>query len=182
MKNRRKEYDFYATPKNCILNLLNNIDLNLYGNDVLEPGAGNGNIVSCVKNIYPNKKITSLEIRIEEYINLKEYSDNVIIKNYFEFNSSEKYHIIIGNPPYSLAKEFVEKSFELLDDKGILIFLLRLGFLESRSRFDFWKKYPLNSLFVLSKRPSFIGKSTDSTAYAWFLWDRNTDKQIIKTI
>ena len=31
------------------------------------------------------------------------------------------------------------------------------------------------SLFVLSKRPSFTGKGTDATDYAWYVWDK-TDR------
>jgi len=30
-------------------------------------------------------------------------------------------------------------------------------------------------MFVLSKRPSFTGKGTDATDYAWFVWDK-TDR------
>ena len=51
-----------------------------------------------------------------------------------------KYDIIIGNPPYSLAKEFILKSLDSLNDNGILIFLLRTAFLESKSRYQFWQE------------------------------------------
>lgn len=50
--------------------------------------------------------------------------------------------------------------------------LLRLGFLESMRREEFWKKYPLDNLITLSKRPSFTedGK-TDGAGYGFFIWD-----------
>lgn len=76
---------------------------------------------------------------------------------------------IITNPPYSLAQEFVEKAHK---DADVVIMLLRLGFLESSKRFDFWGEYPVDHLITLSKRPSFTGDGkTDGAGYAYFIWD-----------
>lgn len=178
----RKPYDFYATPLDVVENLLNNIDLSTYGNKVLEPSAGNGNISKIIKEKYPEKELTSMEIREEEYNNLIQISDKVIIGNFLEDKINYKYNIIIGNPPYSLAKEFVEKCIDSLNDDGVLIFLLRTAFLESKSRYEFWQKNPLSRLYTLSKRPSFTGKGTDATSYSWFIWDKSTNNQCIKVI
>lgn len=179
---KRKESDFYATPKDCIENILNNLDLTNRGIYILEPSAGNGNVVQVLKTKYPNKHITSLELRDEEFESLKDVSDKVIIDNFLERNIKEKYDIIIGNPPYSLAIEFVKKSLACLTEDGVLIFLLRTAFLESKSRYEFWQQYPLSGLYTLSKRPSFTGKGTDATSYSWFVWDKSTNKQYIKVI
>lgn len=178
----RKQYDFYATPINVVENLLNNIDLSQYGTKVLEPSAGNGNVCSILKERYPDKDITALEIREEELGNLIMCSDEVIIGDFLERQEKSKYDIIIGNPPYSKAMEFVNKSLELLKEDGVLIFLLRTAFLESKSRYEFWQKNKLSGLYTLSKRPSFTGKGTDATSYSWFIWDKSTDKQTIKVI
>lgn len=59
--------------------------------------------------------------------------------------------------------------------------LLRTAFLESKKRYNFWQKHLLNKLYVLSQRPSFTGKGTDATSYAWFIWN-GSDKQEIKVI
>lgn len=178
---KRKPYDFYATPIDVVKNILNNIDLNKYGNKVLEPSAGNGNVIKALNEIYHDKNITSIEIRNEEFNNLSNISDKVIIGDFLNTNI-EKYDIIIGNPPYSLAKEFVIKSLHSLNDNGILIFLLRTAFLESKSRYQFWQDNSLSGLYTLSKRPSFTGHGTDATSYSWFVWDKSTDKQTIKII
>lgn len=178
----RKPYDFYATPIDVVENLLSNIDLNKYGDKVLEPSAGNGNICRVVKKYYPNKRVTALEIREEELENLTQYSDEVIIGDYLQIDTDSKYNIIIGNPPYSMAIEFVNKSLELLEEDGVLILLLRTAFLESKSRYRFWQENPLSRLYALSKRPSFTGKGTDATSYSWFVWDKSTDRQKIKVI
>ena len=178
----RKPYDFYATPVNVVENLLNNIDLNQYGDKVLEPSAGNGNICRVIKSYYPNKSVTALEIREEELESLTQCSDEVIIDDYLQIDMKSKYSIIIGNPPYSKAIEFVNKSLEILEENGVLIFLLRTSFLESKSRYEFWQENPLSRLYTLSKRPSFTGKGTDATSYSWFIWDKQTNNQYIKVI
>lgn len=115
---KRKECDFYATPKDVIYNILENFDLNTYGNKVLEPSAGNGNISSVIRELYPDKHITSLELREEERENLKTCSDEVIIGNFLNLDLYNKYDIIIGNPPYSLAIKFVNKSLQCLENGG----------------------------------------------------------------
>lgn len=178
---KRKESDFYATPLDCIQNFLNNYDKEITG-DVLEPSAGNGNISKILKQNYNNINLTSLELREEEKHNLNDISDEVIIGDFLQLDIDKKYDFIIGNPPYSLGIEFVKKSLNLLKDDGKLIFLLRTAFLESKSRYEFWQKYPLSELYTLSKRPSFTGNGTDATSYSWFVWDKSTSKQKIKVI
>ena len=179
----RKEYDFYATPPDVVKKLTENIDLSKWGCDVLEPNAGNGNICRVIKNKYPTKKLTSIEIRDCEFNSLNECSDEVIIGDYITLPITSKYDIIIGNPPFNIAKECILKSLSLLKDEGVLIFLLRTAFLESKVRYDFWQENPISNLYVLSKRPSFTGgKGTDSTSYSWFIWDKTSTKQEIRVI
>jgi len=59
--------------------------------------------------------------------------------------------------------------------------LLRTAFLESKKRYSFWQKHTLSGLYVLSQRPSFTGKGTDATSYAFFIFN-NSGKQEIKVI
>ena len=176
----RNQNDFYATPVDVVENLLNFINLDSV-EKILEPSAGNGNILKAISN-KTNAEITSVEIREEEYGGLKELSDIVIIDDFINYDFDDKYDLIIGNPPYSNAIDFVEKSLFLLSENGRLIFLLRTAFLESKKRYEFWQNNSLSELLVLSKRPSFTGKGTDATSYSWFVWDKSTDIQKIKVI
>ena len=139
-------------------------------------------LVSDLKRLQETvSKNELVELREEEYNNLCRLNiDDVIINSYY--NIRDKFDIIIGNPPYSEAQEFIEHSFELLNENGILIFLLRTNFLESKKRYEFWKKNPLSKLYTLSKRPSFTGKGTDATSYSWFIWDNSSNVQEIKVI
>ena len=81
----RKPYDFYATPIDVVENLLDNIDTSNWGKyEILEPSAGNGNVVKAIRNKACGGYITSIEIREEEIDKLKMISDNVIIGDFFE--------------------------------------------------------------------------------------------------
>ena len=44
----RKPHDFYATPVSCVENFLKRY--NLPNGDILEPSAGNGNIIQAIRN------------------------------------------------------------------------------------------------------------------------------------
>ena len=176
----RKPYDFYATPVDVVKNFLNNYDLPK-GN-ILEPSAGNGNVIKALRDKGIQNNITAIEIREEEENNLNMLSDKVIIDNFLDWNPDKDYDVIIGNPPYSIAREFMEKCFEIANENTVIIMLLRTAFLESKSRFEFWQEHPVTELYVLSKRPSFTGKGTDATSYSWFVWDNRQSKQVIKVI
>ena len=78
--------------------------------------------------------------------------------------------LVVMNPPFSRAEEFVRKSLaETEPVRGTVAALLRLAFLEGKARAEFHREHP-SDVFVLSKRPSFTGGKTDSCAYAWLIW------------
>lgn len=82
--------------------------------------------------------------------------------------------LIVTNPPFSKSIEFVIKS--LIEAKTVC-YLQRLNWLGSTSRKNFWNNNPPDKIFVLSQRPQFMKEmglksGTDSTEYAWFIWDK----------
>lgn len=79
-----------------------------------------------------------------------------------------KGHHVIINPPYRDAATWIEKGVK---EAATVCALLRLGFLASETRHEFWKANPPRALVVLSNRPSFTPDGrTDSSDYAWFIW------------
>lgn len=88
------------------------------------------------------------------------------------WRSSVLNDLIIGNPPYELAEEFVRQSFKILAPGGTIVFLFRLAFLEGQERgVGLWREFPPIRVATCSRRPSFTGNGkTDSTAYACFYW------------
>lgn len=178
----RNAYDFYSTPENVVHNFLDHYELPQ--GKILEPSVGNGSIVKAIRQREreSNRHIIGIEIRQEEEIGLKQICDEVYIDNFLTWKSNSTYDVIIGNPPYSLAKEFIEKCFEISNENTTIIMLLRTAFLESKKRYDFWQRNPVNGLYVLSQRPSFLGNGkSDATSYSWFIWN-NSNNQEIKVI
>ena len=182
---KRAAHDFYATPEKVVSLFLQESKIlsTVNGGGILEPSAGNGNIVKAIKQFSPESHVTAVELREEELENLTSVgSDSVIITNFLEEDFTDKFQLIIGNPPYSLAQEFVEKSISLLEPEGTVAMLLRVGFLGSKKRHSFFKKFPVSELYVCSARPSFTGKGTDASEYAWFIWKEGASDTSIKCI
>lgn len=170
----RKAYDFYATPIECVNAILD--ALPPFGNDlfILEPSAGNGNVIKALRDRNIDAvDIEAIEIREDERENLEKLADTVTIGDFLQIETEyREYDVIIGNPPYSMAQEFIDKCLDLLAPGGKLIFLLRTNFLESDKRFKWWQDKIPAGLYTLHKRPSFTGKGTDATSYSWFVWER----------
>lgn len=78
--------------------------------------------------------------------------------------------LVIGNPPYSLALEFLRRALQLGKE---VAFLLRAGFLEARRGSDrdlFLEEHP-SDVYLLARRPRFTGDGGgDSATYCWCVW------------
>lgn len=180
-KTVRKESDFYPTPVETIQNFMDVYAPNGFYGAILDPGAGSGNISKVVGEYSPDGYIVASELREEEETHLRTVAEEVYIGDFLKYNPGREFDYIIANPPFSLAKEFIEHCFEI-SPNSIKIFLLRTAFLESKARNEFWAMHPLDKLYVMSARPSFTNDGvTDATSYSWFIWD-NTGKQEIHVI
>lgn len=147
----RVDRDFYPTPTYTVRSLLDHMDLTKV-NSFLEPCRGEDSIFKQVN--VKEKYWAELSLGVD-------YLTTV-------FN---KVDLIITNPPFTLAKEFLKKS---LAESDCVCYLLRINYLGSKIRKPFWKEIGTpNKLLVLSKRPSFIKGKTDATEYAWFCWDKS---------
>jgi hypothetical protein len=92
--------------------------------------------------------------------------------------SSQKADNIITNPPYNSAEGFVTNGVQRANRKFAL--LLRLAFLEGANRAStIFAKYPPARVWVFSERITFYPsgvapKGSGTTAYAWFVWDKDS--------
>jgi len=174
----RRESDFYKTPYNAVEKVLDALG-GFYGNEFLECCAGDGGIVEALRRNFEDININAIEIREEESENiLKSGADQVIIDDFLKFPGlNPDPDVIITNPPYSIAQEIIEHCFKIAPEAEVIM-LLRLAFLESKKRKSFWDNHPVTQIYILSERPSFTGKGTDATAYAWFVWSKYRETKI----
>lgn len=117
---KRIESDFYATPLEAVETLLRNYDDISPEDSILEPAAGNGNIIQALRENGFKNQITAIEIREEEFENLESLANVVAITDFLDPDPeiTKKFDVIISNPPYTQAQEFIDKSLALLKPGG----------------------------------------------------------------
>jgi type I restriction-modification system DNA methylase subunit len=152
-KKEKKENGIYFTPPSCIHKNLSILHPYLSSSkNVLEPSCGSCEYISVIHKNYPSLSITGIEYNKNIYESIKHLTNekiNIVHFDYLQYDSREKYDIIIGNPPfYVMTKKnvnkkyhsyfdgrpnifilFIIKSLELLSDNGILSFVLPKNFL-----------------------------------------------------
>ena len=172
-------HDFYASPPEAIYGLLS-VEKEYIPSKVWEPACGDGGMV------YPLRKagfeVSATDLIYRECEN--SFHDMDFLAQTKNFNDTDA---IITNPPYKIATEFVEHSLKLAPYSA---FLLRLTFLESARRTKLFVDNPLACVYVFSSRLPMMHrhgwegpKTTSTTAYAWFVWDKKrTEKNKISWI
>lgn len=150
---------------------------------VCEPSAGVGVFVKAVKSRI-DCAVTAVECNPAFGKKLLQSgADNVEIGDWLLHEGS--YDLIIGNPPFNEAEYHVRHAVrQLKPGTGRLAYLLRLNFLGSMERTDFWAKYRPIKVYAITPRPDFLTpeltpvlnkhgkKGTDATEYALFVWSR----------
>jgi hypothetical protein len=154
--------DFYPTPEKCVLQLL---EREIFNNNISEPACWDWAISKVLESKW--YKVYSTDLIDRWY--WKWWID--FLKTAFQDNKYD----IITNPPYKLAKQFLLESLRMSKNK--VAFFMRLSFLESKERYEIFKKYPPAKVYVLSYRPEIFKnwiktKNTWMVAYCWIVWDK----------
>jgi hypothetical protein len=186
---QRSEADQYLTPPWCVTSLLegsrDSLNLLQYaGARWVEPAAGEGNIVRAVNQFFEKNgcrlpQWTMVELRPECENPLGKLllpGDEVVIRDFpEEYVSNDRFTVAITNPPFRLARDFIEKARRMAD---VVIMLLRLNFLGSSWRNQFMRANTPD-VYVLPDRPSFRGDGQcDSIEYGWFVFSGCYSKSV----
>lgn len=167
---------------------------------VIIPAAGKGNFVRAVRACLPKADITAIDV-VDYAAQCTAAGANRFIQGNFveiatkaaQGDDRGTVDLILDNPPFTLAEDFVRCAVPLLAPGGILALLLRLNFLGSAGRMidaiapsavPFWREFPEADFWPIGPRPSFglnkMGKKgTDGTEYAPFLWQKNAEGGLI---
>jgi len=174
-KTEKKLNGIYFTPPETIsenISLLKPYMENI--NTILEPSCGSCEYILRLKNIKPNISITGIELNKTIFDSIKHYhSDNITLYNsdYLNYDFNTKFDLIIGNPPYFVMKKtevdksyydyfdgrpnifilFIIKSLSLLNQNGIISFVLPKNFLNCLY-YDKTRKYISDNYNILHIR------------------------------
>ncbi len=109
--NFKKEFQFFATPKEGVNEALNNL-IGGFDCEYLEPSAGHGAFIDGILDYRPCAKITAYELSKLNFEVLKEKykgMENVTIiqGDFLDIKPIKKYDVVIGNPPFSKNQDII---------------------------------------------------------------------------
>lgn len=145
LKYRKKMGQYFTTQDICQevishLPRLNNLS-------ILEPSAGSGEFILSILQKYDDVKLTAVEIdpNLSKLLRSQFSNIDIVNEDFLKYNPGKKFDIIIGNPPYfefkldsklkndfsavingrvNIYSLFIKKSIDLLNDNGILAFVV----------------------------------------------------------
>ena len=155
----RQSHDYYATDPKCVQELL---EIEQFNHEILEPCCGAGHISKVLESHGHNVTSTDLIDRgygeIKDLLTWKHWGGD-----------------IVTNPPYKNSVKYVKHCLDIVDNGAKVAMLLKLTFLESKERLNFFKEYPPKYIYVYSSR-RFCAKNGDFTnfsnaiCFCWFVW------------
>lgn len=160
----RADMDYYATEPAATDWLVN---IEHFDGPILEPSCGEGHISRQL--IKAGYTVVSRDIADRGYGEVADFlsPDNTT------WNGD-----IITNPPYSFAKEFVEKAISIIPEGRKVAMFLKLTFLEGKGRAAMFRHSPPRRIWVSHSRlkcamnGDFAHIGGSATAYAWFVWEK----------
>lgn len=156
----RRERDAYQTPVWAVEAIVREIAWGTCPR-VLEPCAGDGVISNYIDLKIGHAEVTAFDIEPS--------SSRMKQQDFLEYSHWWPFDFCITNPPFSLAKEFIDKALEV---SNCAIMLLPKSFDGSVGRKEWWQRHPPTAEYTLSRRPSFTGDGkTDSEVYQWLVFD-----------
>ncbi len=166
----RQDKDFYPTQPELARAALKLLPPNLAVSRILDPGCGMGVWGKEAHQFYPWAHICGVDL--EQRAQLTPDYSQFIQGDFLQADIPGHYDLVIGNPPYKYAEEFVRRSWDLLNLEGYVVFLLRLSFLASKKRaYGLYIDRKPEAVYVLATRPSFTGDGrSDDNEYALFVW------------
>lgn len=178
----REANDFYATPTEAVKALMKNFEFDK-SKTIYDPCVGKGHILKPFRDEGFNVKGTDLVGRADYFDpNIKYEGGTDYIACTEKFDGT-----IVTNPPYEICKNFAETCINNITDGNYVCMLLKIQFLETKSRYELFKKYPPKYVYVFVNRIGCIPggesdkKTSSAICYAWYVWEKGyTGEPIIR--
>lgn len=168
-----EEAEFYPTPRQVILALLESELVQLPGGIWIEPCAGTGRIIKTVNDFRGDVhwRMVELQEGFDPYLQPLVRPGRDGILPYGDFVHREwgepRADVLIMNPPFSLTFQFVKAG---LERARWVVCLQRQGWFGTSGRSP-WLAQFCPDIFQLPWRPSFRPDgAVDSCEYCWFIW------------
>ena len=196
--NEREPDDFYATDPKAIEALFNaprksytqvtgmylkacKEDPNFW---IWECAAGNGNLSNWLRENGYNVIASDLKYRGCTDGSIIDRLDFLKTVPYNKFKGAAAHpFVILTNPPYSLATEFIEHALDILPNGGLYIALMNITYLHGIDRYKrVYSKGTLREVYVFSKRIH-VYKNNIPTGhasicvYAWYVFQKGYNGQ-----
>lgn len=165
--------DFFPTPSEVTTDVVRVIKRTLMPARILEPAAGAGAMLGPLRTAWPAAQVDAFDVSPQH--------PDVQARAFWFDDEPGGYDLVITNPPFSLAREFVDYGLAKLNAGGVLALLLPDGFMHSKERRAWWPKNRPHHVYPLSSRPSFRNGTTDIRDYSWFIW-RNTGRKHVTVV
>lgn len=165
----RVHLDYYATDPDTVRELLKRESFSC---DVIEPACGGGHISNTLEEAGYN--VLSFDIVNRGYPKQEMEMDFLNWAPSYGKNTRD----IITNPPYSMAREFVEHALNISVDTTKVAMFLKLTFLEGKNRRELFDVHPPKTVYVLRSRVDCWrngvkpDRASKAVCYAWFVWEK----------
>ena len=164
-KEDRQKNDFYPTPPEVTIALMDFLDLNS-DLKVWEPACGNGAMSEVIKTY--GHTVHSTDLRLDngygiggmDFLNLP----NTLYKGLFD--------VIITNPPFNLAEEFILKA---LDKAPIVAMVLKSQYWHAKKRVDLFRENTPAFILPMTWRPDFLGGGSPTMDCIWTVWIKGNE-------
>jgi len=169
----KKSEGVFFTPQTIVNATIERVKKeNVNIKNILEPSCGSGEFFQVLDSNYTDVKITGIELNKTIYnkmndTTLENNELTLVNQDYLKWNASQKYDLIVGNPPYFVMKKgevderfhdfiegrpniftlFIIHSLQFLEKDGILAFVLPKNFVNclyySLLRHHIYEKYKI---------------------------------------
>lgn len=189
-----RAHDFYTTPRYPVHRLLDVVGGDLAVHlDWLDPCAGQGHLIRAVQSWYDVERPKApaadpahwraYELQEQFKPCLEHHAQELVVGGsslVLDWDCGGISSVVIMNPPFKIAYEFVYKAVTETGSAGSVFVLLPLNFMTTEKRTGFLRVHT-PSIYVLPNRPSFTGngRTMRGVDYAWFGWGERSPRVVI---